>query len=103
MLSPKLILYLDNKYSWSKIKTYLCGGKSLENVFDVSNVEMEKRFNVKKYFILTLKWRRDLMFNKNQKIFILTANISMVRSTILNINPLCKKKKGQKRRTWTHK
>ena len=37
------------------------------------------------------------MFNKNKKIFILTANISMVRSTILNINPLCKKKKKKKK------
>lgn len=75
MLSPKLVLYLDIKYSWSEIKTYLCLRKSSENVFNVSNIEMERRFNVKKKeenFILTLKWRRDLLFNKNKKMFILT-------------------------------
>lgn len=73
MLSPKLVLYLDIKYSWSEIKTYLCVGKSSENVFNVSNIEME-RFNVKKKkenFISTLKWR-DLLFNKNKKMFLLT-------------------------------
>lgn len=48
LLSPKLVLYLDIKYSWSEIKTYLCVGKSSENVFNVSNIEMERRFNVKK-------------------------------------------------------
>ena len=52
LLSPRLVLYLDIKYSWSEIKTYLCVGKSSENVFKASNIEME-RVNVKKN---TLYW-----------------------------------------------
>ena len=47
MLSPKLVLYLAIKCSSSEIKTYLCVGKSSENVSNVSNIEME-RFNVKR-------------------------------------------------------
>lgn len=54
----KLVLYLDIKYSWSEIKTYLCVGKSSENVFNVSNIEMERRLNVKKILYIDIEMEK---------------------------------------------
>lgn len=57
------------KYLWSKMETFLWEGKCLENVFHVTYIEMEKRFNLKPTTIKTkltlmLKWGRNLMLNK---------------------------------------
>ena len=52
------------------METFLWEGKCLENVFHVTYIEMEKRFNlkptttIKTKLIWMLKWGRDLMLNK---------------------------------------
>ena len=41
------IVHAQIKYHWSKTETFLWEGKCLENVFHVTYIEMEKRFNLK--------------------------------------------------------
>ena len=65
------IVHAQIKYHWSKTETFLWEGKCLENVFHVTYIEMEKRFDLKttrtttkSKLILTLKQGRNLMLNK---------------------------------------
>lgn len=59
------MLYLDIKYSQSEIKIFISWGRSKKNVFNVSNVEMKKIFNVKKLLYIDIEM--ETRFNVKKK------------------------------------
>ena len=68
LLPPEFILSMHKAHIIGQKQTFLWEGKCLENVFHVTYIEMEKRFNLKttttkNKLILTLKRGRNLMLN----------------------------------------